>query len=51
MPASSYPIPLDTADDVWLRHEAQLKDLYQNQRKTLREVKRLMEENGFPKTP
>lgn len=51
MPASSRPVPVGAADDVWHRHEAQIKDLYQNKRKTLREVKRLMEENGFPETP
>lgn len=51
MPSSSRPVPVGAADDVWHRHEAQIKDLYQNKRKTLREVKRLMEENGFPETP
>lgn len=51
MPASSHTIPFGVADDVWHQHEAQIKDLYQNQRKTLREVKRHMEESGFPKAP
>lgn len=51
MPASSRPVPVGAADDVWHQHEAQIKDLYQNKRKTLREVKRLMEDNGFPETP
>lgn len=51
MPSSSRPVPVGATDDVWHRHEAQIKDLYQNKRKTLREVKRLMEENGFPETP
>lgn len=51
MPASVRPVPVGAADDVWHRHEAQIKDLYQNKRKTLLEVKHLMEANGFPETP
>ncbi|KAK2596293.1 hypothetical protein N8I77_013189 [Diaporthe amygdali] len=51
MPAHSRAIPVRSADDVWHRHESQIKDLYQNQRKTLEEVKHLMEEKGFPKKP
>lgn len=51
MPASSRASPVRPADDIWHQHEAQIKELYQNQRKTLEEVKHLMEEEGFPKKP
>lgn len=51
MPDSSRPVPVGATDDVWHQHEAQIKDLYQNKRKKLQDVKRLMEEKGFPETP
>lgn len=39
------------ANDIWRQHEAQIRDLYVNQRKTLTEVKEEMEKNGFPRKP
>lgn len=51
MPASDNPCPISAADDVWHQNKAQIRDLYQNQRKTLKYVKHLMEANGFPVKP
>lgn len=39
------------SDDLWRQHETQIRDLYKNKRKTLKEVKAEMEKRGFPKTP
>lgn len=39
------------ANDIWRQHEAQIRDLYLNKRKTLTEVKEEMEKNGFPTNP
>lgn len=51
MPASDNSFPISAAEDVWHQNKAQIRDLYQNQRKTLKEVKDLMEANGFPVKP
>lgn len=52
MPIPSCPIPIPSSgDDVWHRNKARIKSLYQDQGETLEEVKRLMEEDGFPKAP
>lgn len=42
---------VDSADDIWRRHEAQIRNLYLNQKKTLKELKEEMEKRGFPETP
>lgn len=51
MPASDNSFPISAADDVWHQNQAQIRDLYQNKRKTLKEVKHLMEAKGFPVKP
>lgn len=51
MPASDNPFPISAADDVWHQNKAQITDLYQNQRKTLKEIKHLMEAKRFPVRP
>ena len=52
MPISRRPIPTRAGgDSVWHRNKARIKSLYQDQGKTLEEVKRLMERDGFPKAP
>ncbi|KAG8161335.1 hypothetical protein KVR01_009599 [Diaporthe batatas] len=39
-------------DAIWRRHESTIRQLYQEDRKTLKEVKEIMEnERGFPVTP
>lgn len=39
-------------DDIWQRHNVVIRDLYGKERKTLREVKHIMEtEYGFPDLP
>jgi hypothetical protein len=39
------------ANDIWHQHKAQIRDLYLNKKKKLKEVKEEMERNGFPETP
>lgn len=39
------------ANHIWRQHEAKIRELYINQRKTLAEVKEEMEKNGFPRIP
>lgn len=39
------------ASDTWQQHESQIRDLYQNKKKTLKQVKEEMENRGFPKKP
>ncbi|KAG6368378.1 hypothetical protein INS49_002584 [Diaporthe citri] len=51
MSASDKLFPVSAADDIWHQNKAQIRDLYQNQRKTVKEVKYLMEAYGFPVKP
>lgn len=51
--SSSNPIVPTTdslADDIWRQHENQIRDLYKNKGKTLKQVKEEMERRGFPET-
>ncbi|KAJ0120529.1 hypothetical protein J7T55_015258 [Diaporthe amygdali] len=45
------PIAGSAANDIWRQHEAQIRNLYQNKKKTLKQVKEEMEKNGFPEKP
>jgi hypothetical protein len=49
MSVSDNPLPAIASDDIWHQNKAEIRDLYQNRRKTLRDVKHLMELKGFPK--
>ncbi|KAI7773504.1 hypothetical protein LA080_010547 [Diaporthe eres] len=42
---------LESSPDLWRKHKATIRRLYQDERKTLREVKYEMENRGFPKKP
>ena len=43
---------MDNGEDVWVRYAPLIKSLYQEERKTLSQVKAILEnEHGFPKTP
>jgi hypothetical protein len=44
------PFPQDH-DDIWQQREDEIRELYQVQRRTLKEVKGTMEGLGFPKLP
>ncbi|KAI0859171.1 hypothetical protein F4860DRAFT_484118 [Xylaria cubensis] len=51
MPTLTQPLGAGR-EDVWEQHKSALQQLYQAQRKTLREVKAIMErDHGFPSTP
>lgn len=50
MPPRKRPIPQDH-DDVWQQRGHEIRELYQVQRKTLKEVKETMEGLGFPTIP
>jgi hypothetical protein len=42
----------DAADNIWTAHQDTLRRLYLVERKTLKQVKQVMEsQHGFPKTP
>lgn len=43
---------MDDSDDIWVRYAPLIKKLYQEERKTLSEVKVTLEnDHGFPRTP
>ncbi|KUI55035.1 Ankyrin repeat and KH domain-containing protein 1 [Cytospora mali] len=50
MSTSKRPLS-DEADDIWRQNEAEIRELYQEKRETLKDVKRIMEAKGFPKKP
>lgn len=51
MPPAKRPLP-DDEGDIWDRHQKLLQRLYETERKTLEDVKQIMEaEHGFPDIP
>lgn len=50
MPPLKRPLP-DEPDDIWRQHQAEIRELYQEERRTLEDVKSTMEERGFPEYP
>ncbi|KAI0889164.1 uncharacterized protein GGS22DRAFT_153316 [Annulohypoxylon maeteangense] len=50
--ASTHPPFTDSSGEIWEQNESIIRQLYETERKTLKEVKQVMEsEHGFPITP
>lgn len=51
-PTGTRYVAMDDREDIWSRFSPLFKRLYQKERKTLKEVKTIVEgQHGFPKTP